>query len=274
MFGSTPFIRMQVAIGTWSSATRSRFSIRRQRQCGRLRHTAMSLSKSTIRRPYAYWGLWESRSIQCVAVVLRCGRKVSLYACGHVVANRNRRGFRTPIAPATPMKPGSATLPRPVFVPSYSQRSENDGAAEGQLCMVQSWPGQARTIWGDHKRFFDTYYAPFPGYYFTGDGARRDEDGYFWITGRVDDVLNVSGHRFNKSLRLFSPKPLRFQKRSRGFPHAIKGQGVYAYIILAEDKSTMQISSHNSNNASESRLCRGKSGSTKTTGLPRPVQAR
>ena len=122
--------------------------------------------------------------------------------------------------------------------------------------MVQSWPGQARTIWGDHKRFFDTYYAPFPGYYFTGDGARRDEDGYFWITGRVDDVLNVSGHRFGTAEfeAILTEAPEISEAAVVGFPHAIKGQGVYAYIILAEDKSTMQISSHNSNSASESRL--------------------
>lgn len=102
--------------------------------------------------------------------------------------------------------------------------------------MAQSWPGQARTIWGDHKRFFDTYYAPFPGYYFTGDGARRDADGYFWITGRVDDVLNVSGHRFGTAEfeAIITEAPEVAEAAVVGFPHALKGQGVYAYIILAE----------------------------------------
>lgn len=143
----------------------------------------------------------------------------------------------TPIAPATPMKPGSATLPMPGIRPVLltEERDILEGAAEGRLCMAQSWPGQARTIWGDHKRFYDTYYAPFPGYYFTGDGARRDEDGYFWITGRVDDVLNVSGHRFGTAEfeAILTEAPEISEAAVVGFPHPIKGQGVYAYIILA-----------------------------------------
>lgn len=144
----------------------------------------------------------------------------------------------SPIAPATPMKPGSATLPMPGIRPVLltEEREILEGPAEGRLCMAQSWPGQARTIWGDHKRFFDTYYAPFPGYYFTGDGARRDADGYFWITGRVDDVLNVSGHRFGTAEfeAIITEAPEVAEAAVVGFPHALKGQGVYAYIILAE----------------------------------------
>ena len=144
----------------------------------------------------------------------------------------------SPIAPATPMKAGSATLPMPGIRPVLltEDRDVLDGEAEGRLCIAQSWPGQARTIWGDHKRFFDTYYGAFPGYYFTGDGARRDADGYYWITGRVDDVLNVSGHRFGTAEfeAILTESPEVSEAAVVGFPHPIKGQGVYAYIILAE----------------------------------------
>ena len=103
----------------------------------------------------------------------------------------------TPLPGATPLKPGSATRPffgvEPVIVDGEGKLLE--GAAEGNLCIADSWPGQMRTVFGDHKRFIETYFSTFPGKYFTGDGARRDEDGYYWITGRVDDVINVSGHR-------------------------------------------------------------------------------
>ena len=109
-----------------------------------------------------------------------------------------------------------------------------DGAAAGNLCLARSWPGQMRTVYGDHQRFFDTYFSRFPGLYFTGDGARRDEDGYFWITGRVDDVINVSGHRLGTA-EVESALVLHetvAEAAVVGYPHPIKGQGIYAYVTL------------------------------------------
>jgi acetyl-CoA synthetase len=154
----------------------------------------------------------------------------------------------SPIANATPIKAGSATYPLPGVQPVLMNEEQQVllGPNQGRLCMAQSWPGQARTIWGDHKRFFDTYYAPFPGYYFTGDGCRRDEDGYYFITGRVDDVLNVSGHRFGTAEfeSILTEDPDIAEAAVVGYPHPIKGQGVYAYVILqagseySEDVST------------------------------------
>ena len=109
-----------------------------------------------------------------------------------------------------------------------------NGATEGNLCITDSWPGQARTIYGDHKRFFETYFATFPGKYFTGDGCRRDEDGYYWITGRVDDVINISGHRMGTAeveSALVAHKAVA-EAAVVGMPHDIKGQGLYVYVIL------------------------------------------
>ena len=107
---------------------------------------------------------------------------------------------------------------------------------DGNLCINRSWPGQMRTVYGDHQRFIDTYFTTFPGRYFSGDGARRDEDGYFWITGRVDDVLNVSGHRMGtaeiESALVAHPKVA--ESAVVGYPHDIKGQGIYAYVTLIE----------------------------------------
>jgi acetyl-CoA synthetase len=109
-----------------------------------------------------------------------------------------------------------------------------NGAAEGNLVIAKSWPGQMRTVWGDHDRFFQTYFTTYPGKYFTGDGCRRDEDGYYWITGRVDDVINVSGHRMGtaevESALVLHPKVA--EAAVVGFPHDIKGQGIYAYVTL------------------------------------------
>jgi len=142
----------------------------------------------------------------------------------------------TPIAPATPTTPGSATYPMPGIQPLLvdPEGRENDGPTEGLLCIRHPWPGQARTVWGDHARFYQTYFASFEGLYFTGDGCRRDERGYYWITGRVDDVLNVSGHRMGtaefESL-LVSHNSVA-ESAVVGFPHAIKGEGVYAYVVL------------------------------------------
>jgi acetyl-CoA synthetase len=109
-----------------------------------------------------------------------------------------------------------------------------DGAAEGNLCILDSWPGQMRTVWGDHARFFQTYFTTYPGKYFTGDGCRRDADGYYWITGRVDDVINVSGHRMGtaevESALVAHAKVA--EAAVVGMPHEIKGQGIYAYVTL------------------------------------------
>ena len=142
----------------------------------------------------------------------------------------------SPLPGATALKPGSATLPlpgvKPVLVDGEGQ--ELQGAAEGNLCITESWPGQMRTVFGDHERFIQTYFSAFPGKYFTGDGARRDEDGYWWITGRVDDVINVSGHRMGtaevESALVAHPKVA--EAAVVGFPHEIKGQGIYAYVTL------------------------------------------
>ena len=144
----------------------------------------------------------------------------------------------TPLPGATTTKPGSATRPffgiKPVLVDSENNLLE--GAVDGNLCIDHSWPGQMRTVYGDHQRFIDTYFTTFPGRYFSGDGARRDQDGYFWITGRVDDVLNVSGHRMGtaeiESALVAHPKVA--ESAVVGYPHDIKGQGIYAYVTLIE----------------------------------------
>ncbi|SCW73223.1 acetyl-CoA synthetase [Sphingobium faniae] len=141
-----------------------------------------------------------------------------------------------PMPGATDLKPGSATLPMPGVVPQIVDGEGHvlHGAAEGNLVIAQSWPGQMRTVWGDHERFFQTYFSTFPGKYTTGDGARRDEDGYYWITGRVDDVINVSGHRMGTA-EVESALVLHeavAEAAVVGFPHDIKGQGIYAYVTL------------------------------------------
>jgi acetyl-CoA synthetase len=142
----------------------------------------------------------------------------------------------TPLPGMTALKPGSATLPffgiKPVIMDTQGDVMED--VAEGILVISRSWPGQARTIYGDHQRFLDTYFKNYPGYYFTGDGARRDEDGYFWITGRVDDVINVSGHRMGTA-EIESALVLHelvAEAAVVGYPHDIKGQGIYAYVTL------------------------------------------
>jgi acetyl-CoA synthetase len=144
----------------------------------------------------------------------------------------------TPLPGAIPTKPGSATLPffgiKPVVVdPSNGKVLEGNNVA-GALCLATPWPGQARTVWGDHQRFRQTYFSQYPGYYFTGDGVRRDEDGYYWITGRIDDVLNVSGHRLGTA-ELESALVAHAAVAEAavvGFPHPIKGTGIYAYVTL------------------------------------------
>ncbi|MGK2858223.1 MAG: acetate--CoA ligase [Thermoanaerobaculia bacterium] len=143
----------------------------------------------------------------------------------------------TPLPGATPTKPGSATLPffgiKPVLLDDDGKIVEGNGV-KGYLCLDGTWPGQARTIWGDHSRFIETYFKRFPGYYFTGDGCTRDEDGYYWITGRVDDVLNVSGHRLGTAeveSALVSHEAVA-EAAVVGYPHDIKGTGIYAYVII------------------------------------------
>ena len=144
----------------------------------------------------------------------------------------------TPLPGATATKPGSATRPffgiKPVLVDGENNLLE--GAVDGNLCIDHSWPGQMRTVYGDHQRFIDTYFATFPGRYFSGDGARRDQDGYFWITGRVDDVLNVSGHRMGTAEieSALVAHPQVAESAVVGYPHDIKGQGIYAYVTLIE----------------------------------------
>ncbi|WP_439534464.1 acetate--CoA ligase [Polymorphobacter sp.] len=141
-----------------------------------------------------------------------------------------------PMPGATALKPGSATLPmfgvEPLLVDAEGGVLE--GATDGNLCIARSWPGQMRTVWGDHARFFQTYFTTYKGRYFTGDGCRRDADGYYWITGRVDDVINVSGHRMGtaevESALVLHPKVA--EAAVVGMPHDIKGQGIYAYVTL------------------------------------------
>ncbi len=141
-----------------------------------------------------------------------------------------------PLPGATPLKPGSATRPffgvKPVIVDNEGR--ELDGACEGNLCIADSWPGMMRTVFGDHQRFVQTYFSTYPGRYFTGDGCRRDTDGYYWITGRVDDVINVAGHRLGTAEveSAFVAHEKVAEAAVVGFPHDLKGQGIYAYVTL------------------------------------------
>ncbi len=144
----------------------------------------------------------------------------------------------SPLPGATALKPGSATNPLPGVMPALFDEKANplpaEGAASGLLVITDSWPGQMRTVYGDHQRFVDTYFSTIPGTYFTGDGARRDEDGYYWITGRVDDVLNVSGHRLGTAeieSALVAHEAVS-EAAVVGYPHDIKGEGIYAYVTL------------------------------------------
>jgi acetyl-CoA synthetase len=144
----------------------------------------------------------------------------------------------TPLPGATDLKPGSATKPMFGVQPAVvdNEGKALDGACEGALVITDSWPGQMRGVYGDHERFFQTYFSHFEGMYFTGDGCRRDADGYYWITGRIDDVINVSGHRLGtaevESALVASDKVA--EAAVVGFPHDIKGQGIYAYVTPME----------------------------------------
>jgi acetyl-CoA synthetase len=149
-----------------------------------------------------------------------------------------------PMPGATDLKPGSATRPMPGVDPQLVDPEGEvlQGATSGNLVIAKSWPGQMRTVWGDHSRYFQTYFTTYPGKYFTGDGARRDEDGYWWITGRVDDVINVSGHRMGtaevESALVLHPKVA--EAAVVGMPHDIKGQGIYAYVTLNSGEASSE----------------------------------
>jgi acetyl-CoA synthetase len=149
----------------------------------------------------------------------------------------------TPLPGATRLKPGSATVPffgvQPVLLDATSGEEIHETSAEGVLCMKDSWPGQMRTLWGDPERFVSAYFSDYKGYYFTGDGCRRDEDGYYWITGRVDDVINVSGHRMGTAeveSALVAHDAVA-EAAVVGFPHDLKGQGIYCYVTLMTDET-------------------------------------
>ena len=144
-----------------------------------------------------------------------------------------------PLPGATALKPGSATKPLPGVLPEIVDADGGvlDGACEGNLVLTASWPGQMRGVWGDPDRFFTTYFTTYPGKYFTGDGARRDADGYYWITGRVDDVINVSGHRMGTAeveSALVAHADVA-EAAVVGMPHEIKGQGIYAFVTVNAD---------------------------------------
>ena len=148
----------------------------------------------------------------------------------------------SPLPGATDLKPGSASKPIPGITPVLldADGNELEGSNEGNLCIKNSWPGQMRTVYGDHDRFIDTYFSQYDGYYFTGDGCRRDDDDYYWITGRVDDVINVSGHRMGTAeveSALVSHNKVA-EAAVVGFPHEIKGQGIYAYVTLIAGEKT------------------------------------
>jgi len=161
----------------------------------------------------------------------------------------------TPLPGAHALKPGAASFPmfgiKPALVDNEGHRLPEEGAAEGNLVITGSWPGQMRTVYGDHKRFAETYFSTYRGLYFTGDGARRDADGYWWITGRVDDVLNVSGHRLGTAEieSALVSHPLVAEAAVVGYPHDIKGQGVYCYVTLnaglePTDDTAKQLRNH------------------------------
>src|SRR6202044_3120037 len=146
----------------------------------------------------------------------------------------------SPLPGATDLKPGSATRPLFGIVPQLvdAEGKVLEGATSGNLCLLESWPGQMRTVYGDHQRFIDTYFKTYRGKYFTGDGCRRDEDGYYWITGRVDDVINVSGHRMGTAEveSALVAHPHVAEAAVVGFPHEIKGQGIFAYVTLVNGR--------------------------------------
>ena len=184
---------------------------------------------------------WASRSI------LKPGSGITTWSA-RSAARSSIRGGRprpaassiTPLPGATKLKPGSATLPFFGVQPAVVDNEGNliEGEATGNLVILDAWPGIARTVYGDHKRFIDTYFSTYKGKYFTGDGCRRDDDGYYWITGRVDDVINVAGHRMGtaevESALVAHPKVA--EAAVVGYPHDVKGQGIYCYVTLMADQ--------------------------------------
>jgi acetyl-CoA synthetase len=151
----------------------------------------------------------------------------------------------SPLPGATPMKPGSCTKPLPGVMPQLVDADGKvlEGAVSGNLCITDSWPGQMRTVYGDHERFITTYFTTYPGKYFTGDGCRRDADGYYWITGRVDDVINVSGHRLGTAeieSALVAHAAVT-EAAVVGYPHPVKGQGIYCYVTLMADLAPTDV---------------------------------
>ena len=193
------------------------------------------------RRRFGCWAASASRSIRKPG----CGTttwSARSAARSSIPGGRPKPGgiLISPLPGATALKPGSATLPLPGVQPVLVDGEGNEltGATEGNLCIKDAWPGMMRTVFGDHERFIQTYFSTFKGLYFTGDGARRDADGYYWITGRVDDVINVSGHRMGtaevESALVAHPKVA--EAAVVGFPHDIKGQGIYAYVTLNADE--------------------------------------
>jgi acetyl-CoA synthetase len=165
----------------------------------------------------------------------------------------------TPIAPATPTRPGSATFPmvgiHPVLIDGDTQRPVR-GPGDGHLCLTQSWPGQARTVWGDHPRFVSVYFSTYDGLYFAGDGCHRDPDGYYWITGRIDDVINVAGHRMGTAEfeSVLVAQDAVAEAAVVGFPHDIKGTGVYAYVVLQPGETASEALEKTLNTACRSAI--------------------
>lgn len=193
---------------------------------------------------------WESRDLSSIRILGTVGEPINPDAWNWYFEKIGKRQCTivdtwwqtetggiclSPIAPATPTKPGSATLPMPGIVPVILDANGLilHGPTEGGLALAMPWPSMARTIWGDHSRYVSTYFEMYPGFYFAGDGCRRDSDGYFWITGRVDDVINVSGHRMGTAE--FEAALLEVDGLAEsavvGYPHPVKGQGVYAYVV-------------------------------------------
>ena len=165
--------------------------------------------------------------------------------CRHLVANRDWGILIAPQTGAIELKPGSATKPfygiNPVIV--NKKGDELRGECEGMLCIDRSWPGQMRSVYGDHERFINTYFSQFNGKYFTGDGCKRDKDGYYWITGRVDDVIIVSGHNLGTAEieSAFVSHPMVSEAAVVGYPHDIKGNGLYCYVSLLVNENPSEL---------------------------------
>ena len=215
---------------------------------------------------------WRTDQSGSLGMVLQRGRRRPLPIVDTWWQTETGGILITPLPGATDLKPGSATRPffgvKPQLVDNEGKVLE--GAADGNLCITDSWPGQARSIYGDHERFVQTYFSTYKGKYFTGDGCRRDEDGYYWITGRVDDVLNVSGHRLGTAEveSALVSHHLVSEAAVVGYPHDIKGQGIYCYVTLMAGTGTDRCAAQ----ASWSRMSARKSARSRRrtrSSLPR-----